>query len=128
MCSNQKDVIVFNSKCIFKILQRIKSNEQVKRLINTVTIHLEGENDELFERPATPEKGNSKNKSREVKKQSKQSFEFKDLPFPQKRKHKYTGRVGSNAEMMRQYYKAKIFITNNYLLSQAPILPKDLVL
>ena len=34
-------------------------NEQVKRLINTVTIHLEGENDELVERPVTPDKGNS---------------------------------------------------------------------
>ena len=89
-------------------------NEQVKRLINTVTIHLEGENDELIERLVMPDKGNSKKKSREVKKQSKQSFEFKDLSFPRKQKHKYTGRVGSKAEMMRQYYKAKIFITNNF--------------
>ena len=73
-------------------------NEQVKRLINTVTIHLEGENDELVERPVTPDKGNSQKKSREVKKQSKQNFEFKNLSFPRKRKHKYTGRVGSKAE------------------------------
>ena len=89
-------------------------NEQVKRLINTVTIHLEGENDELVERPVTPDKGNSQKKSREVKKQSKQNFEFKNLPFPRKRKHKYTERVGSKAEMIRQYYKTKIFITNNF--------------
>ena len=92
-------------------------NEQVKTLINTVTIHLEGENDELVERPVTPDKGNSQKKSREVKKQSKQNFEFKNLPFPRKRKHKYTGRVGSKAEMMRQYYKAKIFITNNFSIA-----------
>ena len=88
-------------------------NEQVKRLINTVTFHLEGENNELVERPVTPDKGNSKNKSREVKKKGKQRFEFKNLPFPRKRKHNYTGRVDSNAEMMRQYYKAKILITSN---------------
>ena len=91
-------------------------NEQVKRPINTVTFHLEGENDELVERPVTPDKGNNK-KSRGVKKQSKQFFEFKDLPFPRKWKHKYTGRVGCKAEMMRQYCKAKIFITNNFCIA-----------
>ena len=94
-------------------------NEQVKTLINTVTIHLENENDELVERPVTPDKSNSQKKSREVKKQSKQNFEFKNLPFPRKRKHKYTGRVGSKAEMMRQYYKAKIFITNNFSIASS---------
>ena len=34
-------------------------NEQVKTLINTITIHLEGENDELVERPVMPDKGNN---------------------------------------------------------------------
>ena len=92
-------------------------NEQVKALINTVTFHLEGENDELVERPVTLDKGNSQKKSREAKKQSKQNSEFKNLPFPRKRKHKYTGRVGSKVEMMRQYYKAKILITNNFSIA-----------
>ena len=45
-------------------------NEQVKTLINTVTIRLEGENDELVERQVTPDKSNSQKKSKEVKKQS----------------------------------------------------------
>ena len=92
-------------------------NEQVKTLINTVNIHLEGENDELVERPVTPNKSNSQKKSREVGKQSKQNFEFKNLLFLRKRKHKYTERVGSKAEIMRQYYKAKIFITNNFSIA-----------
>ena len=39
------------------------------------------------------------------------------MPFPRKRKHKYTGRVGSKVEMIRQYYKAKIFITNNFSIA-----------
>ena len=39
------------------------------------------------------------------------------MPFPRNWKHKYTGRVGSKAEMMRQYYKAKIFITNNFSIA-----------
>ena len=92
-------------------------NEQVKTLINTVTIHLEGENDELVERPVTPNNSNSQKKSREAGKQSKQNFEFKNLLFLRKRKHKYTERVGSKAEIMRQYYKAKIFITNNFSIA-----------
>ena len=92
-------------------------NEQVKTLINTVTIHLENENDELVERPVTPDKSNSQKKSREVKKQTKQNFEFKNLPFPRKQKHKYTRRLGSKTELMRQYYKAKIFITNNFSIA-----------
>ena len=93
-------------------------NEQVvKTLINTVTIHLEGENDELVEIPITPDKSNSQIKSREVKKQNKLNFEFKNLPVPRKWKHKYIGRVGSKTEMMRQYYKAKILITNNFAIA-----------
>ena len=32
---------------------------------------------------------------------------------PNLRKHKYTVRMGSKAEMMQQYYTAKLFITNN---------------
>ena len=51
-------------------------NEQVKTLINTVTIHLEGENHELVERLVTPNKSNSQKISRDVKKKSKQNFEF----------------------------------------------------
>ena len=86
-------------------------NEQVKTLINTVTIHLEGENDELAERPVTPDMSKSE-KIWRSKKENKQNFYFKNLPFPRKQKHKYTGRVGSKAEIMRQYYKAKKFITN----------------
>ena len=39
------------------------------------------------------------------------------MPFPRKRQHKYTGRVGSKAEMMRQYYKAKIFISNSFSIA-----------
>ena len=62
-------------------------NEQVKALINTVTFHLEGENDELVERPVALGKGNSQKKSREAKKKSKQNFEFKSLPFPRRWKH-----------------------------------------
>ena len=93
-------------------------NEQVvKTLINTVTIHLEGENDELVEIPIIPDKSNIQIKSREVKKQNKLNFEFKNLPFPRKWKHKYIGRVDSKAEMMRQYYKAKILITNNFAIA-----------
>ena len=69
-------------------------------LINTVTIHLEGENDELVERFITLNKSNSQKKSREVKKQGKQNFEFKNLPFPRKQKYIYTRRVNSEAEMM----------------------------
>ena len=78
-------------------------NEQLKTLINTVTIHLEGKNDELVERPVKPDKSSNQKKSREVKKQSKQNFEFKNLPFPRKQKRKYTRMVDSKAEMMRQY-------------------------
>ena len=114
--------LIANLKNLVEMCYNIKANEQfvshvnehVKTLINTVTIHLEGENYELVERPVTPDKSNSQKKSRQVKKQSKQNFEFKNLPFPRKRKHKYTERVGSKAEMIRQYYKAKIFITNNF--------------
>ena len=84
----------------YKSRRTIRFEYQFKKLISTVTIHLQGENDELVERPVTPDRGNNQKKSREVKKQSKQSFEFKNLPFPRKRKHKYTGRVGSKAEMM----------------------------
>ena len=62
-------------------------NEQVKKLVNTVTFHLKGENDELVERPAALGKGNSQKKSREAKKKSKQNFEFKSLPFPRRWKH-----------------------------------------
>ena len=62
-------------------------NEQVKKLVNTVTIHLEGENDDLVERPVTLGKDNSQTKSREAKKKSKQNFEFKNLHFPRKWKH-----------------------------------------
>ena len=69
-------------------------NEQVKTLINTVTIYLEGENDELVERQVTPDKSNSQKKSKEVKKQNKQNFQFKNLPFPRKRKHKYKWESG----------------------------------
>ena len=74
-------------KCYnIKVDEQFISNvsEQVKMLISTVTIHLEGENDELVERPATPGKDNSQKKSREVKKKSKQNFEFKNLPFTRK--------------------------------------------
>ena len=90
--------------------------EQLKTLIITVTFHLEGENHQLVERPVTPDKSNNQKESREVKKQSKQNFEFKNLSFPRKQKHKYTGRVVSKAEMMQQYYEAKIFNTNNFFL------------
>ena len=44
-------------------------NEQVKMLISTVTIYLESENDELVERPVTPDKSNNQKKSRQVEKQ-----------------------------------------------------------
>ena len=117
--------LIANLKNLVEMCYNIKANEQfvshvnehVKTLINTVTIHLEGENYELVERPVTPDKSNSQKKSRQVKKQSKQNFEFKNLPFPRKRIHKYTGRIGSKAEMMRQYYKAKIFITNSFSIA-----------
>ena len=89
---------------------------------------MEGENDELVQRPVTPVKSNNQKKSREVKRQSKQNFEFKNLYFPRKQEYKYTGRVGSKAEMMRQYYKTKIFITNNFFFSNSVILPKVPVL
>ena len=89
---------------------------------------MEGENDELVQRPVTPVKSNNQKKSREVKRQSKQNFEFKNLYFTRKQEHKYTGRVGSKVEMMRQYYKTKIFITNNFFFSNSVILPKDPVL
>ena len=100
LIANPKNLVekCFNIKTDEQFVSNV--NEQVKRLINTVTIHLEGENDELVKRPVTPDKGNSKKKSREVKKNSKQRFEFKNFPVPRKRKHKYTGRVGSKAEMM----------------------------
>ena len=39
------------------------------------------------------------------------------MPFPRKRKHKYTGRVGSKAEMMRQYCKVNILITGNFSIA-----------
>ena len=120
----EKMDLIANLKNLIEKCYNIKPDEQfvsnfnqyLKTLINTVTIHLEGENDELVERPVTPDKSNDQKKSREVKKQSKQNFEFKNLPFPRKQNKKYTGRVGSKAEMMRQYYKAKIFITNNSFL------------
>ena len=41
------------------------------------------------------------------------------MPFPRKWKHKYTERVGPKAEMMRQYYTAKIFITNNFSIASS---------
>ena len=117
LIANLKNLIekCYNIKADEQFVSNV--NEQVKRLTNTVTIHLEDENDELVERLVTPDKGNSKKKSREVKKQSKQNFEFKDLSFPRKQKHKYTGRVGSKAEMMRQYHKAKILITSNFSIA-----------
>ena len=82
--------LIANLKNLFEKCYNIKAdeqfvsnvNEQVRTLINTVTIHLEGENDKLVERPVTPDKGNSQKKFREVKKQRKQNFEFKNLPFP----------------------------------------------
>ena len=101
--ANLKDLIekCYNIKADEQFVSNV--NEQLKTLISTVTIHLEGENDELVERPVTPDKSNNQKKSREVKKQSTQNFKFKNLPFPKKLKHKYTGTVGSKAEMMRQY-------------------------
>ena len=88
--------LIANLKNLFKMCFNIKADEQfvsnvnepVKTLINTVTIHLEGENDDLVERQVTPDKSKSQKKSREVKKQSKQNFEFKNSPFLRKRKHK----------------------------------------
>ena len=43
-------------------------NEQVKMLISTVTIYLESENDELVERPVTPDKSNNQKKILNLKK------------------------------------------------------------
>ena len=77
-------------------------NEQVKTLISTVTIPLEGENDALVERPERPTRATV---TRNLK------------TCLRKRKHKYTCRVGSRAEMMRQYYKAMIFITKNFSIT-----------
>ena len=71
LIANPKNLVekCFNIKADKQFVSNV--NEQVKRLINTITIHLEGENDELVERPVTPDKGSSKKKSREVKKKSK---------------------------------------------------------
>ena len=91
-------------------------NEQVKTLINTVTIHLEGENDELAERPVTPDKSNSQKKSGEVRKKVNKIFTLKTCLFLENR-NKYTGRVGSKAEITRQYYKAKKFIINSFSIA-----------
>ena len=70
LIANPKNLVkkCFNIKADEQFVSNV--NEQVKRLVNTVTIHLEGENDELVERPVTPNKGNSINKSKEVKKKS----------------------------------------------------------
>ena len=56
----------YNIKADEKFISNV--NEQVKTLINTVSIHLEDENGELVERPVTPDKGNSQKKWGEVKK------------------------------------------------------------
>ena len=60
-------------------------NEQVKTLINTVTIHLEGENDELAERPVTPDMSNSQKKSGEVRKKINKIFTLKTCLFLENR-------------------------------------------
>ena len=121
----QNNGLIANLKNLVKTCYNIKAdeqfvsnvNEQVKTLINTITIHLEGENDELVERPVMTVKGNNQKKSRQAKKQSKKKNEFKTLPIHRKRKDKYTERMGCNAEMMRQYYNANIFITNNFSIA-----------
>ncbi|XP_057291169.1 uncharacterized protein LOC130613839 [Hydractinia symbiolongicarpus] len=42
---------------------------------------------------------------------SKSTSQYEPLPKQKKLKHPYTGRVGSTAEMMRQYYRARISLT-----------------
>ena len=55
LIANPKNLVekCFNIKADEQFVSNV--NAQVKRLINTVTIHLEGENNELVERSVTPD-------------------------------------------------------------------------
>ena len=122
LLKREKMDLIANLKILVEKCYNIKAdeqfisnvNEQVRARINTVNIQLEGENDDLVKGQITPNKSDRQKKSREVK---KQNLKFKNMPFPKKRKHIYTGKIGSKAEMMRQYYKTKISITNNFSIA-----------
>lgn len=67
--------VTYNIKADDQFVSNV--NKQVKRLIITVIIHLEGENCELVERTVMLGKSNSQYKPREVKSQSKKSLNLK---------------------------------------------------
>ena len=80
--------------CMKNIIGELDANiNQLTRIVGA-EICRQQQNDSLVERPKTPEK-----------RKSKTNFEV----LPNKRKkHPYSERVGTKADIMKQYYKAKI--------------------
>ena len=96
LCSNVKVLQeqCFNVKGDVLFVQEI--NEKVQELMDSLAANL-SQNSDLVERDS-PKK----------RKAEHSSIAYESLLQRKKRKHPYTSRVGSHAEMMRQYYRARI--------------------
>ena len=99
LCSNVKVLQeqCFNIKGDILFVQEI--NEKVQELMDSLAANL-SQNSDLVERDS-PKK----------RKAEHGSIAYESLLQRKKRKHPYTSRVGSHAEMMRQYYRARISLT-----------------
>ena len=84
----------FNVKGDVLFVQEI--NEKVQELMDSLAANL-SQNSDLVERDS-PKKWKAEHSS----------IAYESLLQRKKRKHPYTSRVGSHAEMMRQYYRARI--------------------
>ncbi|XP_057297349.1 uncharacterized protein LOC130627119 [Hydractinia symbiolongicarpus] len=100
---------VFNEQC-YTISETPASDafldeltNDVKFLITKTSEYLEEvHGDGLTERPSPKKRRHTTSKS---------TSQYEPLPKQKTLKHPYTGRVGSTAEMMRQYYRARISLT-----------------
>ena len=79
-----------------------KVNQRILNLINQITPKL-SENDDLILRPK-----NQSSRKRKYNNTRPKKSNFRKLPIHAKPKHPYTGRYGAKAEVMLQWYKAKI--------------------
>lgn len=111
--------VTYNIKADDQFVSNV--NKQVKRLIITVIIRLEGENYELVERTVMLGKSNSKYKPREVKTQSKKSLNLKTCLLIN------TNIPGEWDLKQKQFEKItrEIYLSQTIFLLQAATLPKD---